>query len=273
MPCHGGLHQQKLPPPYQAGAEVMPIMFFSRIERLHLTTPVYGARRLPTSMAFPAVEVHYLEVEKAGYGLNTLVSALRRSGALNSLRSLTITECNRHRAETASHTFERLFTLISPTLERLDVRGISRDIYNECTYLVGLNSIVLTLILSWTDVALTLDLSQCSRLKVLFIEFSFDAEDVTETIIRLLRSVSSRAPLGRLRISGHIRLPKGTFTLSEDQCAVFDTLDKVLVRMVEVHNTLSLVTVVMWVNEEYLPLETYIRSLFPRLEVACSRGL
>lgn len=207
LPCHRGYYQQLFIPPYRPGADVAPLMFFSSIRHLHLCAPMHSTWMLPPTMAFPPLKVHHLEIEKSGYGLQSLVSALRRAGAVKTIRTLTMTLCSRHQVHPVSPELQRLLNLISPTLETVVVRCAFHN--PECTHPIMAYYIVLTI--SPKDLATIPDISQCTRLRLLYVGFDLAAPDVTALVVPLLRAVPPTAPLARLVI--RVVLLKGERTL------------------------------------------------------------
>lgn len=261
-PCHRGSYQQMLRPPYRADAEVAPLMFFSSIRHLHLSTPVHGNWLVPPITAFPPLEVHQLEVEKSGHGLQSLVSALRRSGAVNSIRVLTISMCNRHRTDGVNSDLQELLALVSPTLEQVKVIRVYYD--KDCAHPVILRCTVLTSPL--TDVPTFPDLSQCHLLRRLYIECNVCLKDITAIVASMLRSVPQDAPLVSLIL--RVVLLKGDLrVVSEAARAILDVLDEELANVVDVHRTVPEVTVRYFVYSDgnHPPFEPDMRALFKRL--------
>lgn len=125
-PCHKGDDYQRFSACYEDGGDVAPLLFFSSIQHLHFCAPVYRFRSLPQTMTFPPLEVHHLELEKSAYGLGPFTEALERSGAAQTVRHLTTTQCNRphyvHGPPSESPALQELLALISPTLEQVKVR-------------------------------------------------------------------------------------------------------------------------------------------------------
>lgn len=133
LPCTRGARQQLQTPSHAHNADAAPLLFFSSILHLHLSTLPHIQQWLPSGAASKSLTVPHLTIERTGCGVMLFSDFLRMSGAVRTVTRLTTVglfkpqtylQIMRMPFHPVCPELQRLLALVGPALEDVKVRRI-----------------------------------------------------------------------------------------------------------------------------------------------------